>query len=138
MDYLLISNSPKYWGFIRTLRNNPKVRPGFVQQDHISPGQQMKYMEKYNDNYFVCLYDGEPVGFIGEIDDDIRLAVCPACQRRGIGSFMLWEFMKLRPNSVPKVLKTNTVSQKFFEKCGFVLESEDELFYYYKITFINE
>ena len=138
MDYSLIPNRSEYWGFIRRLRNNPKVRTGFVEQDYIFPAQQTVYMEKYGDRYYVCLYDGEPVGYIGEIDNDLRLAVFPDFQRRGVGSFMLWEFMKLRPNSVPKVLKSNIISQKFFEKAGFVVDREDELFYYYKIASINE
>jgi len=129
----LVSNNVDYWEFVRKLRNDPEIQRGFVEQVYITEQQQRKYMEKYNDNYYICLVDGLPVGYVGEIDNDIRIAVRRDYQRLGIGERMIREFMVLKPNSRPKILKDNTVSQRLFERCGFKRSNEDELFYYYDI-----
>ena len=47
----LYLNEPKYWEFIRNLRNDPRVKKGFVKQKRISAKAHRKYMEKYNDRY---------------------------------------------------------------------------------------
>ena len=50
----LYLNKPRYWEFIRKLRNDPRVKKGFVKQRRISRKAHAKYMEKYNDCYYVC------------------------------------------------------------------------------------
>ena len=128
----MVKNEPMYWEFIRKVRNDPEMQKGFVEQVDITPEQQEKYMQKYNDNYYICLYDSKPVGFIGEIDDDIRVAVIPSMQGMGLGKYMVNEFMKLRPNSYAKMKHDNVASKKLFESCGFTYSHKDELFFYYK------
>ena len=113
----LIKNSPRHWDFIRKLRNSAKK--GFVQQEHITEIQQAEHMLKYNNNYWVCLADEKPVGYVGVIDDDIRVATHPAFQGQGVGSFMINEIVKLFPDAVAKVKLDNEASLKLFEKCGF-------------------
>ena len=76
-------------------------------------------MEKYNNNYYICLCDGKPCGFIGEIDGDIRVCTDPNHQGKGVGSFMISEITKLRPNIYAKVKIDNISSVKAFEKAGY-------------------
>jgi ribosomal protein S18 acetylase RimI-like enzyme len=118
-DYKLINNSPKYWDFIRTLRNMNGVRQGFVKQDIITLEMQTKYMNQYSSCFYICLYDEKPAGYIGVIEDDIRVATHPDFQGLGIGSFMVNEAMKKHPNAVAKVKLDNESSVKLFESCGF-------------------
>jgi len=113
----LVKNSPKYWNFIRELRN--RVKEGFIQQKHITEIQQAEHMLKYNNNYWVCLADEKPVGYVGVIDDDIRIATHPEHQGHGVGYFMINEIMKLFPNAAAKVKLDNEASLRLFEKCGF-------------------
>ena len=113
----LIKNSPRHWDFIRKLRNSAKK--GFVQQEHITEIQQAEHMLKYNNNYWVCLLDEKPVGYVGVIDDDIRVATHPAFQGQGVGSFMINEIVKLFPDAAAKVKLDNEASLRLFEKCGF-------------------
>jgi ribosomal protein S18 acetylase RimI-like enzyme len=113
----LVKNGPRYWNFIRKLRN--KTKEGFVQQGHITEIQQAEHMLKYNNNYWVCIIDERPVGYVGVIDGDIRVATHPEHQGYGVGSFMINEIMNLFPDAVAKVKLDNEASLKLFEKCGF-------------------
>ena len=86
-------------------------------------------MDKCANMFYICLYDKKPAGYIGCIDNDIRVAVHPKFQGKGIGSFMLNELMKIKPNAAAKVKLENTASLRLFEKCGFkkkyyILEKE--------------
>tara|TARA_R100000093_G_scaffold53467_1_gene27501 strand:- start:29 stop:406 length:378 start_codon:yes stop_codon:yes gene_type:complete len=113
----LVKNSPKYWNFIRQLRNGAKE--GFIQQQHITKIQQAEHMLKYNNNYWVCVIDEKPVGYVGVIDNDIRVATHPEYQGLGTGFFMINEIMKLFPDAAAKVKLDNEASLRLFEKCGF-------------------
>ena len=48
-----------------------------------------------------------------------RLAVSPDYKRRGIGKFMLNEYVKLNPNCRARVKHGNISSLKTFLSCGF-------------------
>jgi RimJ/RimL family protein N-acetyltransferase len=84
-------------------------------------------MEKYGNNFYVCLIDGSPAGYVGVIDRDIRVATHPDYQGKGVGKFMinaLMKFMinalmKLYPDSLAKVKIENEASLRLFEACGF-------------------
>ena len=118
----LVKNSYLYWEFIRNLRNLEGVREGFIQQEIIPQEQQQAYMSQYNDYFYICLYKGEPAGYIGVIDDDIRVATHPDYQGKGIGSFMVKEIKKIQPSSVAKVKVDNKASLGLFKKCGFKIK----------------
>ena len=129
----LIRNEPKYWEFIRLVRNDPEMQKGFVEIVDITTEQQIAYMTKYGDGYYICLNENnEPIGFIGEVDDDIRVAVITEFQKMGVGKFMVNEFMQLRPNSYAKMKFDNIASKNLFESCGFEYVKKDDKFYYYK------
>jgi len=115
----LIQNSPKYWEFIRTLRNMEGVREGFIQQETIDEIQHATYMLQYNNNFWICLDNKTPAGYVGIIDNDIRVATHPDFQGQGIGTFMIVEVMKINPLAYAKVKLENEASIKLFERCGF-------------------
>ena len=115
----LVENEPQYYEFIRQLRNNEVVKKGFVQQREITSIQHQDFMKKYACNYYICLVDGAPAGFVGQIHEDIRVATHPDFQGQNVGTFMINELMKKFPSSIAKVKIDNEVSLKLFEKCGF-------------------
>ena len=95
------------------------VKEGFVQQDIIDEIEHAKYMLKYNNNYWVCVIEGVPAGYVGVIDDDIRVATHPDFQGHGVGSFMINRIMEMHPTAYAKVKLDNEASIKLFEKCDF-------------------
>ena len=95
------------------------VRQGFVQQNEIDSIEQARYMLKYNSNFWICLDNKTPAGYVGIIDNDIRVATHPDFQGQGIGTFMIDEIMKINPFAYAKVKLDNEASIKLFERCGF-------------------
>ena len=133
MELKLVINEEKYYEFIRLLRNDPKNQKGFLEQVNIDSEQQKKYMDKYKNNYYICVDENEiPLGWIGEVDDDIRLCTDTKHKSNGVGSFMLNELHKLHPKAHAKVLLDNEPSNKVFIKCGFEMYKEDNDFKYYR------
>ena len=118
-DLKLTNNSPKYWEFIRNLRNMDNVRQGFIQQEEIDEISHATYMLQYNNNFWICLDNEEPIGYVGIIDNDIRVATHPKFQGLGVGAFMINEVMKYNPSAVAKVKLDNAASLRLFESCGF-------------------
>jgi len=109
----------EYREFIRKLRMNPELSKSFVKSNFISKSEQHEYMEKNGLDYWVCLDDDDkPMGFIGVVDDDLRIAVDPNHQHKGIGSFMLNFILNHNKykNIKIKVRKGNSEGQKFFTK----------------------
>lgn len=119
----LVNCEKKYWEFIRNLRNDPNNLHGFVNAKYITVDDQFVYMTKYNSNYYICLTDdGDPLGFIGSIDGDIRICVKNDQKNQGVGAFMLKEFLIIQQKNtslVAKIKIKNIVSQKLFKKAGF-------------------
>ena len=88
-------------------------------------------MLQYNNNFWICLDNDAPMGYVGVIDNDIRVATHPDIQGLGVGAFMINEIMKICPDAAAKVKLDNEASLRLFEKCGFkkryyLLEREDE------------
>ena len=126
----LVQNKPQYWEFIRCLRNNEQIKSGFIEQEHISEDIHLKFMEKYGNMFYICLYKNKPAGYVGCINKDIRVAVHPNFQGKGVGSFMINKLMELEPLALAKVKLDNKASLRLFEKCGFkkkyyILEKND-------------
>ena len=119
VDLKLVKNSPKYWEFIRRLRNMDGVCQGFIQQEEITEIEQATYMLEHNNDFWLCLVEKIPAGFVGVIDYDIRVATHPDFQGMGIGSFMINQIINIHPDAVAKVKLDNPTSLKLFEKCGF-------------------
>jgi len=116
---VLVKNSYIYWEFIRNLRNLDGVREGFIEQDIIEIEDHQEYMKKYSDCFYICLIDEDPAGYVGVIQDDIRVATHPNFQGQGVGKFMINQIMKMNPVAYAKVKIDNKASLKLFKSCGF-------------------
>ena len=116
MGLELVPNKEGYYEFIRNLRNDDRVRDGFIQQEHISLEEQVAYMQVHESDYFICLNDETPVGYIGVIDGDIRLCTSPDHQGQGIGTFMLTEIVKIFPYATGRIKRENVASIQAFLK----------------------
>jgi ribosomal protein S18 acetylase RimI-like enzyme len=103
----------------RILRNDPKVQEGFIISSNITSDQQKKYMEVYSGHYRIALLDNIPAGYVGVIEDDIRICTHPDYQGLGIGKFMLEEIMKEFPSAYGKVKIDNEASKNLFKSVGF-------------------
>ena len=126
-----VKNSENYWEFIRQLRNMDGVRQGFIQQEYINSDNHKIYMKKYGHLYYICTVEGTPAGYVGVIDNDIRVATHPDFQGQGVGTFMIENLMKIEPQAYAKVKVGNEASLRLFEKCGFtkqyyILEKNNE------------
>ena len=119
MELKLVKNDYTFWEFIRNLRNAPGTKESFIEQEHIEQTTHERFMKKHSDCYFICLSDETPVGFIGVIEGDIRVAVSPEFQGVKIGSYMVSEMAKHHPTAAAKVKIANEASLRLFESCGY-------------------
>lgn len=122
IEYKLIPISEKYFDFVRELRTCDENINGFIEQVQITSEQQNDYMLKHGHNYYICLYNNEPVGFVGVIDNDIRVATEPKFKKLGVGKFMINEIIKIYPNAKAKIKVDNLASLNLFKTCGFQIE----------------
>lgn len=106
--------------FIRHLRNDPLNASAFVNNIFISSENHAQYMAEHMHEYFVCTENGTPVGFIGVVENDIRLAVAHRFRNRGVAKFMVTEILKVYPGAIAKVKVKNEASIALFESLGFV------------------
>lgn len=128
----LVNCTNEFWEFVRVLRTDERVVDGFVERVDITPQMQESYMMKYSDCYRIALIDGEPAGFVGVVDDDIRVCTHPNFQGKGLGKFMIDGCMESWPTSYAKVKLGNTASDKLFLSVGFEEFKRDENFTYYR------
>jgi len=108
-----------YWEFVRKLRNNKKTSTGFIENTIITAKEQEEYMKINSKNYRIALYNKIAVGYIGVINNDIRICTHPDYQRKGIGKFMILECLKIWPKAQAKIKIDNLSSIKLFASCGF-------------------
>mgnify|MGYP003624453833 FL=1 len=117
--YKLVDCNKEYWEFVRNLRNDERVLEGFINTTHITPEMQENYMKKYSECYWITLFDNQPSGFIGVIEDDIRVCTHPDYQGKGVGKFMVNTIMERNPTAFAKIKMDNEASIKMFKSCGF-------------------
>ena len=120
MDNITLDICKKeYWEFVRTLRNDERVLDGFIKSTYITEQMQSQYMNNHSQFYRIALINNTPAGYVGVIDDDIRVCTHPGYQGKSVGKFMINECMKIWPSAFAKVKIDNEVSLKLFEACGF-------------------
>ena len=118
MELIECNNLPgAHWDAILEIRN--ENREGFGDSSMIRSGAHCKYMFNHFSNYLLCVENDEVLGFIGHVNNDIRLATQKTYQKKGIGKFMVEGFMKKYPEALAKVKLDNEDSLKLFERCGF-------------------
>ena len=115
----LVNCSSKYWEFIRILRNDKRVLSGFLKSTYITEEMQIEYMNDHSQFYRIALVNGKPAGYVGVINDDIRVCTHPDYQGKGIGKFMINKCMEIWPSAFAKVKLDNEASLALFESCGF-------------------
>lgn len=116
----VVSNGPEYFEFIRRLRNDERVKGGFVEQGHVTREKQDAYMAVHAHEYVVGLVDGAPAGYAGSVDGDIRVCTHPDFQGKGVARAMIEEVLRRFPGSTAKVRVENSASLRLFESAGFV------------------
>lgn len=114
----------QYWEFVRQLRNDPKVRDGFLDDTYITKEMQTEYMFYNSWQYRIALVNGYAAGYVGIIGGDIRVCTHPDYQQQGVGKFMIERSSGVFSWSDPKypiarVKVNNKASVKLFESCGF-------------------
>lgn len=127
----MVKNEIKYWNFILKLRNDEQIKKGFISQEEISSKQHENFMLKNSENYFICLIDEVPVGFVGCVNNDIRFAVSSEHQGKGVGKFMISFISNNYPDGFAKVKIENHASLKCFTENGFKIK-------YYLLELENE
>lgn len=120
MSLSIVPLESKFFEFVRTLRNDPRVREGFISQEEITPDDHAAYISLQQSNYFVCLRGARPVGYFGVIDDDIRIATSPEEMQTGVASYMVSYISEHFPHAIAKVKVKNFASQRLFEKSGYI------------------
>ena len=128
----LVKCEEQYWEFVRELRMDERVIDGFLQTHPITKEQQAKYMSGNSQHYRIALVDGKPAGYMGVIEDDIRVCTHPDFQGMGVGKFMITECMNIWPTAYAKVKHGNEASSKLFLSCGFEMSGTDDKFKYYR------
>lgn len=125
----LVECRKEYWEFVREIRTHEENINSFYTQPIITIKQQIEYMNKNHTKYKICLIDEIPVGYIGIINsDEITYCVDPVYKGKGIGTFMVSEFIKNNNKLTAFVIPENTASARVFEKLGFT----KQLHYTYK------
>jgi hypothetical protein len=110
-----------------------RVIDGFLKTTPITEEQQIKYMTDNSQHYRIALLDGKPAGYVGVIEDDIRVCTHPDFFGMGVGKFMIKSAMAIWPTAYAKVKHGNIASDKLFLSCGFEVSDRDENFTYYKL-----
>ncbi len=112
----MVACSKIYWPFVLELRNN--LREYFFDQHIITEEEHEKFMSKYYENYYVCIADSQTVGWVGVVNNDVRVAVAPEYHKRGIGKFMLQYVKDRYPKGTAQIAASNVASIKLFESVG--------------------
>ena len=94
-------------------------------------------MKKNSKYYRICLINKQAAGYVGVIDNDIRVCTHPDFQGKSIGKFMINEAMNIWPTAFAKVKLNNYISIRLLESCGFnraknIIKEEQEYIIFIK------
>ena len=108
---LIVECTREYWEFVRKLRMDGRVIDGFLKTTPITEEQQIKYMTNNSQHYRIALLDGKPAGYVGVIEDDIRVCTHPDFFGMGVGKFMIK--LKLLDNGLKRI--TSKIMYSYFQ-----------------------
>jgi len=128
----LVECTKQYWEFVRELRMDERVIDGFLKTTPITKEQQANYMSSNSQHYRIALVNRKPAGYVGVLNDDIRVCTHPDFQGLGVAKFMINECMNIWPTAYAKVKHGNEASSKLFLSCGFEMTGTDDKFLYYR------
>jgi len=117
-----VNDNFAHWEFIRNLRNDDRVSHGFINPHKITQQEQIDYMTNHGHNYYIIFEDEIPVGYIGDVEDDIRVCISPDFQNKGLGTKAIIEFHTLYPTALAKIKIDNKQSLRAFEKAGYEIK----------------
>ena len=129
----LVKCEEQSWEFVRKLRMDGRVIDGFLETTPITKEQQVGYMKNNYQHYRIALVNGQPAGYVGVLNDDIRVCTHPDFWGMGVGKFMIKSAMAIWPTAYAKVKIGNIASDKLFLSCGFEVSDRDDNFTYYKL-----
>jgi hypothetical protein len=109
-----------------------RVIDGFLKTTPITKEQQANYMSSNSQHYRIALVNRKPAGYVGVLNDDIRVCTHPDFQGLGVAKFMINECMNIWPTAYAKVKHGNEASSKLFLSCGFEMSGTDDKFLYYR------
>ena len=115
----LVQSEELYYQYIYYLGIHPLTKEGFMNQDEISIEDHNKFMDKHKEDYYICLCNGTPCGFVGSVDNDVRVCTDPSFQKKGIASFMLEKLRSMYPTATAQIKFDNLASIALFEKSDF-------------------
>lgn len=88
----LVKNIEKYYMEIYRLRTAPENLKGFVNKSSFTLEDHLKYMREYGSNYYILLNRNYiPAGFIGDVNEDIRIGGNPIKPRKRVWTFYVEE-----------------------------------------------
>ena len=129
----LVKCEEQYWEFVRKLRMDGRVIDGFLETTPFTKEQQVGYMTNNYQHYRIALVNGQPAGYVGVLNVDIRVCTHPDFFGMGVGKFMIKSAMAIWPTAYAKVKLGNIASDKLFLSCGFEVSGRDDKFTYYKL-----
>lgn len=122
---VLRSCQPSDFEGIRDIRN--ANRHAFSNSHLLTCEEHAKFMHLHHSTYRLAFYKTTLVGFIGQVDQDLRLGVSPLWKRKGVGRFMVKNFCRLYPKITVKVKRSNSPSLEFFKSLGWIPQEGSSL-----------
>jgi L-amino acid N-acyltransferase YncA len=114
----LVKCEKSHWRRVLEIRN--LTRQSFINSSLVAYEDHLKFMEKNYENYIVAIVIGEVVGFAGVVENDVRVAVDPRYQKKGIGKKLLQKIVSNFPKCEAKIDVENKASLSLFRSCGFI------------------
>lgn len=112
-----VEKNRDYWYEVLLIRNLNAV--GFGDTNQIDWVTHTEFMFKNHEHYFVMVEEGRTVGFVGCVNNDIRVGVHPQFQNRGYGKQLIFFIKEKYPDGVAKIKDGNEASVNLFTSCGF-------------------
>jgi hypothetical protein len=128
-DWTLRPASPEVWEDIRQIRNAHRFR--FQQTDVIDAATHRSFMQKHWSTYRVAVavdHNGDServIGFIGQVQGDVRIGSHPEYLRIGVGKYMLRCLLRDNPDVTLKARRENHACLALTRSFGYIPDPKD-------------